>query len=194
VGVEPAAAGQGDDAEQDLELGFEPGHGVVIIVQALGGNAGLGCHEGGRFTGRADQVSGGMSGVEVVVEDPADRRVPSLVVFGDAGLLGGVGGEQVVEGVPARSVLGEQAASRALEQRPAGLGDPDAGQAGGSRSASNQVYVCTGSGLQVLDALTGSPGWSFTPPGSTSFISTPVVASGVIYVGCVDRNLYAIVA
>jgi hypothetical protein len=47
------------------------------------------------------------SGVQVVVEHPASGSAPVGVAVGVAGLLGGVGAQQVVEGVPAGEVLGD---------------------------------------------------------------------------------------
>jgi eukaryotic-like serine/threonine-protein kinase len=64
----------------------------------------------------------------------------------------------------------------------------------GPAVAGGQVYACTSHGLQSLDADSGQPGWTFTPPGSASFVSTPTVVDGIIYVGCQDHNLYAILA
>jgi outer membrane protein assembly factor BamB len=64
----------------------------------------------------------------------------------------------------------------------------------GPAVAGSQVYACTSHSLQSLNAATGAPGWSFTPPGTASFNSTPTVADGVVYVGCDDNNLYAIMA
>jgi len=57
---------------------------------------------------RIEQHGGGLRGVEVVIEGPAQGSAAfGLGVFG-VGLLGGIGPEQVVEGVTARRGLGEQ--------------------------------------------------------------------------------------
>ena len=58
----------------------------------------------------------------------AARRASSAVVA--AGLLGGVRADQVVQGVPARGVLGDQVGTGQLGEVPAGLRQPDTGQAG----------------------------------------------------------------
>ena len=60
-------------------------------------------------------------GVQVVVEDPAAGDVAVGSLSHVAGLVGGVGAQQVVEGVPARSVLGDQAITGELAQQAAGL-------------------------------------------------------------------------
>ena len=46
--------------------------------------------------------------VQVVVEHPADGGVALRFAAGVAGLLGGVGAQQVVQGVPAGETLGDQ--------------------------------------------------------------------------------------
>ena len=58
--------------------------------------------------------------MQVVVEDPADGGVAVGLGVEVAGLVGGVGAEQVVEGVPAGCVLGDQAVAGELAQQAAG--------------------------------------------------------------------------
>jgi outer membrane protein assembly factor BamB len=60
--------------------------------------------------------------------------------------------------------------------------------------AGGGVYYTTGIALQALDAKTGTPVWSFTAPGDAPLLSTPAVASGLVFVGCHDDGLYAIKA
>jgi outer membrane protein assembly factor BamB len=62
----------------------------------------------------------------------------------------------------------------------------------GPAVANGQVYLCTSDSVQSLAAASGEPGWSFTAPGGASFMSTPAVADGIVYVGCQDNNVYAI--
>jgi outer membrane protein assembly factor BamB len=64
----------------------------------------------------------------------------------------------------------------------------------GPAVANGQVYICTSDSVQSLDAASGEPGWSFAAPGNASFVCTPAVADGIVYAGCQDYNLYAIVA
>jgi outer membrane protein assembly factor BamB len=54
------------------------------------------------------------------------------------------------------------------------------------------VYVSTGIALQELDARSGDAGWSFSPPGSGAFVSTPAVAGGLVFIGCTDDSIYAL--
>jgi serine/threonine protein kinase len=54
------------------------------------------------------------------------------------------------------------------------------------------LYVSTGQALQALDAKTGNAVWSYTPPNTGAFVSTPAVASGLVFVGSTNDNLYAI--
>jgi outer membrane protein assembly factor BamB len=62
----------------------------------------------------------------------------------------------------------------------------------GPAAAGGKVYVSTGSALQELDAKSGDAGWSYSPPDIGSFISTPAVAGGLVFIGCTDDSLYAL--
>ena len=73
---------------------------------------------------RIDQRGGGVSGTQVVVERPADRRPPGGVAVEGAGLLGGVGAQQVMEGVTAGGVLGDQVRAGQFGQQVARLRQP----------------------------------------------------------------------
>lgn len=68
----------------------------------------------------------------------------------------------------------------------------------GLTEAAGRIYYSTALAIQALDAKTGAPVWAFTPSGTASdsadFLSTPVVANGLVLVGCSDDNLYAIQA
>jgi outer membrane protein assembly factor BamB len=61
--------------------------------------------------------------------------------------------------------------------------------------AGGHVYYSTDLAVQALDAKTGAPVWAFTPSGTASgsatFLSTPAVASGMVFVGSSDDGLYA---
>jgi len=95
------------------------------------GGAGPGRGEDHRLPGRVQQAGGAASGMQVVVECPAGGGVPVGLAAGVAGLLGGVGAQQIVEGVPAGDVLGQQAGAGQPGQCLAGLVCGDGGQAGG---------------------------------------------------------------
>jgi outer membrane protein assembly factor BamB len=56
----------------------------------------------------------------------------------------------------------------------------------------SELYVSTGQALQALDAKTGNAVWSYTPPNTGAFVSTPAVANGLVFVGSTNDNLYAI--
>jgi len=68
----------------------------------------------------------------------------------------------------------------------------------GLAEAAGRIYYSTALAIQALDAKTGAPVWAFTPSGAASgsadFLSTPVVANGLVLVGSSDDNLYAIQA
>jgi hypothetical protein len=92
-------------------------------------DAGLRLGQGERVHVRFYQRRRTMSGVQVVVEDAMHCSVAHVLAVARVGLLGGVGTEQVVEGVPARGVLGEQVRAGQLGQRSAGPVWRDRGQA-----------------------------------------------------------------
>jgi outer membrane protein assembly factor BamB len=62
----------------------------------------------------------------------------------------------------------------------------------GPAVAHGKVYVSTGIAVQELDAKSGDAGWSFSPPGSGAFVSTPAVAGGLVFIGCTDDSIYAL--
>jgi outer membrane protein assembly factor BamB len=68
----------------------------------------------------------------------------------------------------------------------------------GPTAAAGRIYYSTALAIQALDAKSGTPVWAFTASGAASgdgdFLSTPVVANGLVLVGCTDNNLYAIQA
>ena len=59
----------------------------------------------------------------------------SACAVGVVGLLGGVGTQQVVEGVPAGDVLGDQVGAGQFAQQVAGVGLSYGGEAGGGGDA-----------------------------------------------------------
>jgi outer membrane protein assembly factor BamB len=65
----------------------------------------------------------------------------------------------------------------------------------GVTAAGGRVYYSTDLAVQALDAKTGAPAWAFTPSGTASgtatFLSTPAVARGMVFVGSSDDSLYA---
>jgi eukaryotic-like serine/threonine-protein kinase len=62
----------------------------------------------------------------------------------------------------------------------------------GPAAAGGKVYVSTGIALQELDAKSGDAGWSYSPPTSGAFASTPAVADGLVFIGCTDDSVYAL--
>jgi hypothetical protein len=74
-----------------------------------------------------------VGGVQVVVEDPADRGGALTLVITDAGLFSGARAQQVVEGVSPRNVFGDQMVAGELAQEAAGRRLIGGGQAGGRR-------------------------------------------------------------
>ena len=57
-----------------------------------------------------------------------------------------------------------------------------------------RVYYTTTLALQALDAKSGDPVWAFTAPNNAELLGTPVVANGLVFIGCSDDGLYAVQA
>jgi hypothetical protein len=131
VVAKPGLGGEGGSGEKDLVLGLEPGHCLLVFGGPLRSGARPGRGEGDRLTHRVQQGGSPVGGVQVVVEGPADGFAPFGLGVGVTGLGGGVSPEQVVEGVPAGGVLGDQVDSGQLAQQPAGLGLACSSEAGG---------------------------------------------------------------
>lgn len=62
----------------------------------------------------------------------------------------------------------------------------------GPAVARGKVYVSTGIAVQELDARSGDAGWSYSPPDSGAFASTPAAAGGLVFIGCTDDSIYAL--
>jgi outer membrane protein assembly factor BamB len=58
--------------------------------------------------------------------------------------------------------------------------------------ANGTVYFSAGQSVQSVDAKTGSAIWSYTPPKSVEFFTTPAVGNGLVFIGANDDSLYAI--
>jgi hypothetical protein len=128
---------------------------AAMVGDVLGDDAGL--RRGGRehVRHRVDQLRDGVRGVQVMIEEPVQRGVARPVSLVAARQLRGVGAEQVVERVPAGSVLGDQVRPGELAQQDPCLLSRDAGQAGrgargdiGARMQSEQPEHPGGTGAQ----------------------------------------------
>jgi outer membrane protein assembly factor BamB len=64
----------------------------------------------------------------------------------------------------------------------------------GVAAAGGRVYYSTVLAVQALDAKAGTPVWAFNAPANGEFLSTPAVASGLVFIGCHDDSLYAVKA
>jgi outer membrane protein assembly factor BamB len=62
----------------------------------------------------------------------------------------------------------------------------------GAAVADGTLYFSAGQSVQAVDAKTGSTTWSYTPPSSVEFYTTPAVGSGLVFIGASDDSLYAI--
>jgi hypothetical protein len=81
-------------------------------------DAGTGCGQGERIAGRFQQPGGGVPGVQVVLEG-APGGGPALIVgVGAVDEVGGVGAQQVMEGVPVgRMLVDDVGAGELVQQR-----------------------------------------------------------------------------
>ncbi len=142
VGV-PGRIGAINGGEQHHVLGGEPGQRLLMVARYLRRDTGLRRGESDQVLGRVKQLVGGMRVMQVVVEDPVDRRVPVAVGVDLAGLPGSVGAQQVVAGVPARTALADQVRPGELSQQ-----GPDVSQ-GQAREAGRGWGGDVGSGMQA---------------------------------------------
>ena len=101
-------------------LGLEPGQCLPVIGGLLGDGAGARRGQSDQVAYWAQQQGGWACGVQVVVEDPADSGLALGGAVGVVGPGGGVGAEQVVEGIPAGDVLRDQVRAGQLAQQAAG--------------------------------------------------------------------------
>ena len=98
----PASAASRTAASSPACSAAEPGHRLLRRGGLARDDPGLGRAQRERVEVRLHQHRGLAGGVQVVVEDAAHGRVAGVLAVVRQGLLGGVGTEQVVEGVPAR--------------------------------------------------------------------------------------------
>jgi outer membrane protein assembly factor BamB len=65
----------------------------------------------------------------------------------------------------------------------------------GPAVAGGRVYYSTDLAIQAREAKSGAAIWAFTPASNaSSFLGTPAVASGLVFIGCSDDGLYAVQA
>jgi outer membrane protein assembly factor BamB len=62
----------------------------------------------------------------------------------------------------------------------------------GAAVANGTLYFSAGQSVQAVDAKTGRATWSYTPPKSVEFFTTPAVGNGLVFIGANDDSLYAI--
>lgn len=68
----------------------------------------------------------------------------------------------------------------------------ESGGDAGAAAADGTLYFSAGQSVQAVNAKTGSAVWSYTPPRSVEFFTTPAVGNGLVFIGASDDSLYAI--
>ena len=68
----------------------------------------------------------------------------------------------------------------------------ESGGDAGAAAANGTLYFSAGQSVQAVNAKTGSAVWSYTPPRSVEFFTTPAVGNGLVFIGAADDSLYAI--
>lgn len=116
-----------------------------------------------------------------MVEHALDRRAPEVVAFTDAGLFSGVSAQQVVEGITARSLFGEQVRAGQFGQQGAGMAGRDAGQVG--------CGGCADAGAGVQAQRPEQPGGAGAQGAVGPGEYCPDVGGGVTAVKGVQRNV-----
>ncbi|GIF68464.1 hypothetical protein Ais01nite_64990 [Asanoa ishikariensis] len=124
-----------DGVQQVGVFGPEPGQRLFRAVEALRRDTLGRRRRAVRVPMRVQPQRRGVGGVEVVVDQPALGGQPELLDRWVAGQLTGVRPQQVVTGVPAGQVLGEQVRAGQLQEQPARGGRVDAGEAAQGRCA-----------------------------------------------------------
>ena len=133
MAAEPGLGSQGGGGEQDVIFRLEPGQGLPVVSKVLAGDARYRRDAAGPLARRIEQDSGGMCCVQVLAEHTADGRPPGGLAVEEVSLLGGVGAQQIVAGIPAGDMLGDQVGAGQFRQQAPGQCLLEAGQAGGGR-------------------------------------------------------------
>ena len=131
VVVQPRVSGEGNGGEQDVVFGLEPGQGLRVPGEPLGGGTRARRGQRDRPKGREHHGGAVAGGVQVVAQHLADRGSALGLAVGAAGLIRGVGTQQVVQHIPARDMLGDQVRAGEFGQQAARPGLSYRGQAGG---------------------------------------------------------------
>jgi hypothetical protein len=131
MGVVAGVGGQLDDAQQHGIFGCEPGPGGRVIGGLLWRHPPPRRSQGDvLLLVGIGLLPGCLCAMHVVIQNPLLCCL--LICDGVVGvrLVGGVGAEKVVEGEPARGVLGDEVGTVEFGQHLAGVGERDGGQAG----------------------------------------------------------------
>ena len=130
VGLVSGRDSMTDRGKQHPVFDGEPVHGLLIAGCAFRVHSGPRRPERQGLVGLGEQQGGGVRAVQVMVEDTAGRG--AAVFFGVDGVreMGRVVAQQVVEGVPARDMLDEQAGLGQLGQQGARFVGRQPGEAG----------------------------------------------------------------
>jgi hypothetical protein len=114
MGIVPGLGGKADRGQQHVVFSLEPCQCLPVIRGMLGGDARPGRRDADRLKCGVQDHSGAAGAVQVVVECLVDGGLALVLVVEGPGLVGGVGAKQVVEGIPAGNVLGDQAVAGEL--------------------------------------------------------------------------------
>jgi hypothetical protein len=120
----------GDCGGEGVLLGLEPRLCLPGIGEWFGSDAGGERGQVDRFVIWMQQERAVNGGVQVVVDQPADGGPALALTVMGAGLLGGVGAEQLVDGVPAGEVLAQYVGAAEFAEHLAARGLVQAGHAG----------------------------------------------------------------
>jgi hypothetical protein len=146
VAIEAGLGSQGGAGEQDAMFGFEPGQGLPLADQVLARDARFRWGDTHRRARRIDQHSSGISGMQVMLQHPANAGPPGGIAVKCVSLLGGVGAQQVMAGIAAGGVLGDQVSADELRQQVPRLGQLHAGQVAAAGAESPGRGGCPAAG------------------------------------------------
>jgi hypothetical protein len=100
---ETSSRGKGNDRQQDLALGLEPGNRLRVLAKALPGHSWQRCGRGDHERARVHYQGSGTRGVQVVIKRAMEGAPPLWLLAGLICELARIAAQQVVQTVPACS-------------------------------------------------------------------------------------------
>jgi hypothetical protein len=159
--AQAAVHGLSDRGNQRRMLGLEPRERLRVVGRRFRAHSLRGGRQVNRPAPRIKVLASRVGGVQVVIQNPLNRRMADCLAVNGVGEFGRVGTQQVVAGVPAEPVLGEQAGSRQFAESGPGPPPGNPGHARGGR----QRYVRTDMNAEQAEHRRGRRAQTAVGPG-----------------------------